>query len=123
MTYRYLVIAALLGAGCVDQPGAIVCPTGIVCPDGTTCAAAQPVCIVNPCGNGRVEPGETCDDGNTTAGDGCNATCQVEVIPEPEPCCGDGHVDAGEECDDGNTTGGDGCDSVCKIEHSCPTSC
>ena len=30
------------------------------------------------CGNTIVEPGETCDDGNTTPGDGCDASCQIE---------------------------------------------
>lgn len=34
--------------------------------------------IVGDCGNGVVDPGETCDDGNQNAGDGCSATCQVE---------------------------------------------
>lgn len=28
------------------------------------------------CGNGRLEPGEACDDGNRTDGDGCESTCQ-----------------------------------------------
>jgi len=41
------------------------------------------VCVVGVadptlCGNGMIDPGETCDDGNTTAGDGCSATCQTE---------------------------------------------
>ena len=33
------------------------------------------------CGNGLVDAaaGETCDDGNTTPGDGCDANCQVET--------------------------------------------
>lgn len=31
------------------------------------------------CGNGTVEDGEQCDDGNTTSGDGCSSTCQTEV--------------------------------------------
>jgi len=31
------------------------------------------------CGNGQVEAGEQCDDGNAIAGDGCSATCQTEV--------------------------------------------
>ena len=31
------------------------------------------------CGNGVVEPGEECDDGNTTGGDGCNAQCFAEI--------------------------------------------
>ncbi len=30
------------------------------------------------CGNGRLDAGETCDDRNTTAGDGCSATCRIE---------------------------------------------
>ncbi|MBU2612139.1 MAG: DUF4215 domain-containing protein [Nanoarchaeota archaeon] len=30
------------------------------------------------CGNGVVETGEQCDDGNTISGDGCSSTCQIE---------------------------------------------
>jgi len=30
------------------------------------------------CGNGRVEAGEECDDGNRTAGDGCSASCRPD---------------------------------------------
>ena len=30
------------------------------------------------CGNGVVDPGEQCDDGNTVSGDGCSSTCQLE---------------------------------------------
>ena len=38
------------------------------------------------CGNGIVETGEVCDDGNIVAGDGCNATCtQIEQIAPPTP--------------------------------------
>jgi cysteine-rich repeat protein len=71
------------------------------------------------CGNGVTETGEECDDGNTSAGDGCDATCHNEPPPPPPPheaCCGDGVLDEGEECDDGNTTNGDGCNSVCTVE-------
>lgn len=32
------------------------------------------------CGNGVVQPGEACDDGNVLSGDGCSATCQNEVL-------------------------------------------
>lgn len=31
------------------------------------------------CGNGVIENGESCDDGNEVAGDGCDADCQVET--------------------------------------------
>lgn len=33
---------------------------------------------IGTCGNGIVEAGETCDDDNTIAGDGCSDTCQSE---------------------------------------------
>jgi cysteine-rich repeat protein len=32
----------------------------------------------SPCGNGEVDPGEACDDGNVTSGDGCSANCQFD---------------------------------------------
>ncbi len=31
------------------------------------------------CGDGKLEPTEQCDDGNTVAGDGCDATCHTEI--------------------------------------------
>ena len=61
------------------------------------------------CGNGNVEVGEQCDDGNGVGGDGCSTTCQIEE-------CGNGVLDVGEECDDGNAVSGDGCSSQCSIE-------
>ncbi|KAK6511708.1 hypothetical protein TWF481_000614 [Arthrobotrys musiformis] len=30
------------------------------------------------CGNGKLDPGEECDDGNTEDGDGCNSACRFE---------------------------------------------
>jgi len=30
------------------------------------------------CGNGVLDTGEACDDGNSAGGDGCSATCQTE---------------------------------------------
>ncbi len=45
------------------------------------------VVLVAVCGNSSIEPGEECDDGNTSDGDGCSADCLVEggvpVLPEP----------------------------------------
>ena len=32
------------------------------------------------CGNGKLEPGEACDDGNELTGDGCSKSCVVEVF-------------------------------------------
>lgn len=78
------------------------------------------------CGDGRLQSGEACDDGNDEGGDGCSADCKnIEadtLCPAPgSPCvstvvCGDGRVSGQETCDDGNTQDGDGCDKTCKIQ-------
>ena len=65
------------------------------------------------CGNGLVENGEACDDGNQNGGDGCSALCMPEA---PPPRCGNGQLDQGESCDDSNQEDGDGCSSNCTIE-------
>ena len=74
------------------------------------------------CGNGTLDSGEQCDDGNTASGDGCNALCQLEanyVCKTPgQACtnlaeCGNGVLTSNETCDDGNTVSGDGCSGDC----------
>ncbi|HEX5063336.1 MAG TPA: DUF4215 domain-containing protein, partial [Kofleriaceae bacterium] len=62
-------------------------------------------------------------DGNTTATDGCSATCNIEpgfsCTGTPSVCtpnCGDGVVAGSETCDDGNTAAGDGCSASCALE-------
>jgi len=46
------------------------------------------------CGNGVIETGEECDDGNTVSGDGCSSTCTIEAVTPPEepPSGGGGEV-------------------------------
>jgi cysteine-rich repeat protein len=61
------------------------------------------------CGNGIINTGEDCDDGNLIEGDGCDSNCTVSV-------CGNGIVGGEEECDDGNRVPGDGCDFDCRNE-------
>lgn len=74
--------------------------TGVSCGDGYINEAAGEECDppgpncdaschrIPMCGDGVIDPGESCDDGNTTSGDGCSSTCQseynddcVEAIP------------------------------------------
>ncbi|MCH7530010.1 DUF4215 domain-containing protein, partial [Patescibacteria group bacterium] len=67
------------------------------------------------CGNGFLEIGEECDDGNNDETDLCANECTITY-------CGDGVVQSPdgfgilEECDDGNTENGDGCSSQCVTE-------
>ena len=82
------------------------------------------------CGDGKLDPGEDCDDGVKPAqkvganatDDGCNALCQIEAnykCPTPgQPCvdqrvCGNGVLTSDETCDDNNTNDGDGCSKDC----------
>ena len=83
-----------------------------------------------PCGNGKLDDGEECDDANARPGDGCSGRCEREPnyeCEEPgEPCvftvaCGDGAIGGNEACDDGNSDDGDGCSAACMTEpgHAC----
>jgi fibro-slime domain-containing protein len=102
------IIGGLLDAGAgVDGPQSGCIATGVCLP---------------PCGNGRQDPGEECDDGNTISNDGCSAGCRVEtdwVCPSfgaacvSTVVCGDGRISGNEVCDDRNTVGGDGCSADC----------
>ena len=65
-------------------------------------------CKLLSCGDGHLDKGEECDDGNHVDGDGCDHNCTL-------PRCGNGVVDAGEECDDGNHNNYDGCDNSCHL--------
>ncbi|HEY8380220.1 MAG TPA: DUF4215 domain-containing protein [Nannocystis sp.] len=61
------------------------------------------------CGDGRLDPGEACDDGNQDDQDACTVACELNV-------CGDGIVHLGvEECDDGNDVDTDACTNACEL--------
>ena len=62
------------------------------------------------CGDGVLDPGEECDDGNrnsTSPDANCRPNCHGYR-------CGDGILDSAEVCDDGNRLNGDGCDMYCR---------
>jgi uncharacterized protein (TIGR03382 family) len=55
------------------------------------------VCVVGfdrdpRCGDGELDPGEQCDDGNNTANDGCAADCVDEVTAGGGGCCDAGNA-------------------------------
>jgi RHS repeat-associated protein len=80
------------------------------------------------CGDGTVDPGEQCDDGNSVAGDGCSASCKLELTctscQSGDACCpaelgctsaNDSDCDGGNPCANASScVGGDGC---------CPRGC
>jgi cysteine-rich repeat protein len=51
----------------------------------------------DPCGNGMLDPGEDCDDGNASDDDDCSTLCYL--------ICGDGVKGANEACDTGIAAG------------------
>ena len=61
------------------------------------------------CGNGVVEAGEDCDDGNDYPNDLCPNDCLRRTAT-----CGDGVVDPREGCDDGNRVDTDACTNSCQ---------
>ncbi|MBN2016056.1 DUF4215 domain-containing protein [Candidatus Dojkabacteria bacterium] len=82
-----------------------VCDTDILCGTATVTIT---VSYCPECGNGTVDPGEECDDGNSNNYDGCRNNCTL-------PYCGDGIIDPGETCDDGNSNNNDGCRNDCTL--------
>ena len=93
---------------------------------GSTTGAGGTLPVPPGCGDGINNQGgiEQCDDGNTTAGDGCNGICHVEpnwTCPSAGACarsssCGDGKINPGEVCDDKNKADGDGCNATCTVQ-------
>ena len=79
------VYGAIIAACMIDSSlaawGSKRAPAGQMCPKGSHVigfdSEANIICT-EACGNGVLNPGETCDDGNTENGDGCPSTCQAE---------------------------------------------
>ncbi|WAS98459.1 DUF4215 domain-containing protein [Nannocystis punicea] len=57
------------------------CDPGLECQAGLCGPPAPPVC-----GDGDVEGGEQCDDGNKIPGDGCENDCTPTPAPATDPC-------------------------------------
>lgn len=68
------------GGSCTCDVGKYLLYTGECvsnCPAGFTASDVTNTC--SACGNGVIDLGENCDDGNFRSGDGCNILCIVET--------------------------------------------
>ncbi|WAS93589.1 DUF4215 domain-containing protein [Nannocystis punicea] len=76
--------------------------------DSTVTTSTETTGVPAMCGNGEVEGGEECDDGNDDNTDACLINC-IDAF------CGDDFVQAGvEECDDGDQLDTNDCTAACK---------
>ncbi len=130
-----------LGAACGDDSvgaseGTTTSPTTTVEPttSGTTTSGTTGMMMTDPgstgitesgtsgestgvipdpfCGDGNVDDGEECDEGEANDNTG---TCTVACLL---PACGDGFIQGDEACDDGNDANDDTCLATC-VEASC----
>lgn len=104
------------GKSCVGGPTAGAdCKVDADCGKGGACKVAErrgcsTMCQAlgsragnSACGNGDIGDGETCDDGNTSAGDGCSTDCLHEGSRFVTAICGNGGApESGESCEKEN---------------------
>ena len=95
-------LVAVGDAICGMSDGGLACWGGSVpfAANGALPGACRADCTAPTCGDGVVDPGEDCDDGDVIdSGNGCSAACTRVGT------CGDGVVQAAfEACDDGNAS-------------------
>jgi cysteine-rich repeat protein len=91
---------------------------------------AAAIASLSACGNGIVDFGEGCDDGNTAAGDCCSSSCQFEIsgsncddgsaCTDLDQCDGAGNCSSGTplDCNDSNVCTDDSCDPASGCVHT-----
>lgn len=102
---------------CVGKKGSAVCQKGTPLADGAACGTGMVcvagTCTLPSCGDGKVQVGEECDDGNAVKGDGCEVDCKFSCktgdptrdCKSSDPCVSDGVCnDATKVCKAGAPT-------------------
>lgn len=127
-------------AGSLPAPPATPEPAAEPAPEPTS----EPVPEPTTCGNGKKDPGETCDGDDLALKDcteltfqqfssgrvRCTETCEIDTSEcVPVPACGNGVLNANEECEgtqlegrscltEGFSGGALSCDDECRIDPS-----
>ncbi len=108
--------ALLAGSPAIDTGSSAACEAtdqrSVVRPQGVTCDIGA---YEFACGNHAVDPGETCDDGNSLGDDCCTADCHLETDGSS---CSDGDAcTTGDACSSGSCLAGTPVD--CGVCESC----
>jgi cysteine-rich repeat protein len=103
-TVKWLLVicGVLIWASCTqltnfDMPKEDAQEDDIVSDDGVHDPDGEEVEVPPNCGNGRVEAGEDCDDGNDTSGDGCEPDCTYSCTDSSE-CVDTNRCNGTETC-------------------------
>jgi cysteine-rich repeat protein len=104
-------------------------------PDADDMEETEPE-VLPTCGNGELDPGEECDDGNETAGDGCEPGTCLYTCHDDSECNDDNVCNGTEQCNEAshvcvageNAPAGTSCEDgvpcttgeICDGEGNCP---
>lgn len=131
------------GTECKATPISAIGPADGCCPMGADATADRDCAAV--CGNGVIEPGETCDPQTscpvckvpdmclavsaTGSADSCNISCTISPVSAcaagdgccPEGCSAEGDSDCSTSCGNGSVEPNETCDG--NGDNACPTNC
>jgi cysteine-rich repeat protein len=80
--FAHLAVVLSLAVTGDDPPKDPPAPTEDVEACTGACLIDLPI-VRAVCGDGDVDDGEECDDGNAVSGDGCSSSCEIEDDVQP----------------------------------------